>query len=327
MICRNLNYISSPYDKRDYKAVSENIASLPLVVDLIQYCSPVKDQGSEGSCTAFSTIAALEFIGKKNNIDLSLSEQFTYYATRVNIANGPPIQDSGAYIRDAVKSTVHYGTCLETIWPYSNLFNIAPSTNAYAEALKHTSIIYSSVVDNNIISIKSMLSSGIPIIIGFSCYSNIFTDNVTSSGIIPLSNNNVVGGHAVLLIGYNESTKLFKFKNSWGTSWGENGYGYLSYDYFSKNISEAWCISTETDNNVLISIGITITDPSIKQNLLNNQIISILNDIITNISIASDKSKMSSYFTKLQEQNQENRKLSNLISNINMSFDMMEIIN
>lgn len=323
MTSRNLNYIKSPKDTRDHLlkfSSTAPTASLPPSVDLSQHCTPVKDQGQEGSCTAFSSLAAMEYIGKKfnNGLDANFSEKFTYYVTRVDIARGRASQDSGAYVRDAIKSTVSYGTCLENTWPYSNSLSTRPSSKAYTEAKKYESVSYTSIrPSTNINLVKTTLSQGIPVVIGFTCYSNIFDDSVEVSGIIPLPNNNIIGGHAVLVVGYDDATNLFKFKNSWGTSWGVNGYGYLPYQYYNTgDISELWCVLTQTDNNKLIGSGISV----VNKTLTNTQIAEVLNNVAANISVVSDKTKYISFFNTLLAQYPNNPKISILITNLRNSF-------
>jgi len=223
-------------------------------VDLSQFCSSIRDQGVEGSCTAFATIACMEFIEKKFNKNnyIDLSESFTYYVTRANIMKESPITDSGAYISDVIESLVQYGTCRLSTCPYVDNPLLEPPPNAYSEAKAYHVVQYANII--SIEAMKAVLDSGYAIIGGFVCYSNMYK---AAKGVIPLPNNNVIGGHAVLFVGYDDSTQLFKFKNSWGTFWGDNGYGYLPYNYFhSGDITELWVIFTEDINN--IHTGITV---------------------------------------------------------------------
>jgi C1A family cysteine protease len=325
MMSRTLNYIKSPKDTRDYALKFSGINSSlpPSSIDLSEYCTSVKDQGQEGSCTAFSTIAAMEFLEKKFNSNpmSNFSEQFTYYVTRVDIARGPPSQDSGAYVRDSIKSTISYGTCFENTWPYSNPLNRKPSTQAYLEAKKYGTISYTTIQANNLNLLKTTLSQGIPVVIGFICYSNIFDSGVSTTGIIPLQNDNIIGGHAVLLVGYNDTTGQFKFKNSWGTSWGDNGYGYLPYEYYTEgDIPELWCILTKADNTKLIGVGVSVNN----QTLLNTQLTSVLNDVVNNMNTARNKTSYISYFNGLLSQYPtSNTKVRNFINSLRNSFQVV----
>ena len=317
---RVLNYRPSPVDTRDHTfKLIKNTVALPSSIDLTSNCTTVKDQGSIGSCTAFATVAAMEYLEKKfnSNPNSNYSEMFTYYATRVNVEGWPASQDTGAYIRSAVKSTVTYGTCLETVWPYSNPFYRQPPTSVYNEAKKYKSISYVSTSPTNLSAIKTMLSVEVPVIIGFTCYSNLFDDSVSETGIILPSNGQIIGGHAVLAVGYDDATGYIKFKNSWGTNWAIGGYGFMPYDYFTANVSEAWSILTENNNGRLIATNnVTITNNA----LLNPQITAVLNDVVSNIDTAMNKSRYVSYFTSLAAQYPNNTKIINLINNLRNSF-------
>lgn len=94
---------------------------------------------------------------------------------------------------------------------------------------------------------------------GFTVYSSI--NNVGSDGVVPMPGGTVVGGHAVLLTGYDDSRQLFKFKNSWGSSWGNRGYGYLPYRYYlTGQMRDNWSIYLE-ENTDLKKIGLDVSGP------------------------------------------------------------------
>jgi C1A family cysteine protease len=220
-----LNLLKAPNNIKDYMVMSidNKLTKYASIVDLSSDCSPIKDQGYIGSCTSFATLAMMEYIQKKNKMNLSiLSERFTYYVTRVNIMNSDT-SDSGAFIVDTVKSVVRYGSCLNKTFPNNGDYTISPPANAYTEASKYEAITYArfddfTTVDKNklettINTLKINLDAGFPIIGGIICYSNIVN---SKNGIIPLPNKEIVGGHAILIVGYNDNTKMFKFKNSWG---------------------------------------------------------------------------------------------------------------
>jgi len=296
LIKRKLNFKPSPKDPRDF-TLRLKTGTFPNIIDLSGKCTSVKDQGSVGSCTAHASVAMYEYIYRNSTsekIDDIFSEKFTYYTTRVDIEKGLASEDSGAYVRDALKSLVKYGTCKETSFPYLRVgekdsdFAEVPSPSVYQEALRYQGLTYVNVPDGTTLSerqkaistIKGILSGGNTLICGFICYDNLYDGK---NGVIPLptQKNSVIGGHSVCLVGYNDQTQMFKFKNSWGPSWGDKGYGYISYQYLlSGNLSDVWSlISVENDNN-----SITIMKPSIRKQViiktLKNGLISIANDQI-----------------------------------------------
>jgi C1A family cysteine protease len=236
-------------DFRDWKYSKHHLLTaepLPLSIDLRMQMPPVVDQGQAGSCTANALSGALGFLESQAlqnkisspeefnpNTFIPFSRMFIYYNER--LIEGDPNQDNGAQIRDGIKTLVQYGGCDEAIWPYelNNLF-AKPSDPCYAEALQHKISAYYSL-DNDLYQLKHALTSGYPIVFGFTVYSSFESPEVASTGIMsmPQPTEDVEGGHAVLMVGYNDQDQHFIVRNSWGTSWGQQGYFLMPYQYVS----------------------------------------------------------------------------------------------
>lgn len=297
----NLKLYPSPPDPRDHIIKATKPLQTKGLVDLSSYCTSIKDQGMLGSCTAFASVSAVEYLHKRYGgikTDDIFSERFTYYATRVNVLNWAP-EDSGAYVRDAVKSLVKFGTCLEKTFAYNSDCKTPPSQSAYSEALKYQAISYARFEDGKspaerstlINSLKVNLDAGLPIIAGFVCYSNIWN---AAQGVIPKSNGQIIGGHAILIVGYDDSKQLFKFKNSWGESWGDRGYGYLPYEYyFQGDMFDLWSIH-KSELEDIKSVGLEVNDPQIKKNAGKEDVTAVLGEILERLdSILDRKQSMS----------------------------------
>ena len=324
---KTLNFVKAPNNPKDYKIIIEKVTTI-TAVDLSNNCSPIKNQGSIGACTSFATVANMEYIEKKSNIRLDiLSEKFTYYVTRVNILN-QDTSDSGAFITDTIKAVVKYGACLNKTFPYDNDFTKRPPQKAYDEATKYQAITYAKFDDAYTIDvsrlsttlnmIKTNLAAGFPIICGFVCYSNIF---IAKNGVIPAQNGEIIGGHAILLVGYDDNKKLFKFKNSWGTSWGDKGYGYISYDYYLKgDMFDLWSIYTQTAN--LQTIGINIINPTINKQIILNEMNDILQSMSDNIKTFNmSKSKSDNYFKFQLNKYKNDSKMVGLITILQQQYN------
>jgi hypothetical protein len=301
----SLKLYPSPEDSRDHVVKATAPLKVAGFVDLSADNTSVKDQGILGSCTAFASVAAMEFLHKKfggSKVNDLFSERFTYYATRVNVMGWAP-SDSGAYVRDAVKSLVKYGTCLEKTCAYNNDCTTAPSPQAYAEALQYQALSYARFDEGTNINnrqqligaIKANFDAGLPIVCGITCYSNIWS---AVKGVIPKGNGQVIGGHAILLVGYDDSKQLFKFKNSWGSKWGDNGYGYLPYEYYLKgDMFDLWTIY-KSELQDIKSVGLDIVKPSVK-NPDKDAVIAALNSVISKVDDVLDKKKSIAVMTDL----------------------------
>lgn len=230
-------------DKRDipYSTLMK-VMELPASVNLTSNCPPMYDQGQLGSCTANAIAGALEFDQKIAKF--SPSRLFIYYNERS--IEGTVNSDSGAQIRDGVKSVSSQGACKEDECPYviAN-FATKPTPQCYADALTFTATSYYSI-DQDIAQFKNCLAEGFPFVFGFTVYDSFESDSVRQSGVLDLPDpsEHALGGHAVLAVGYDDASQRLTVRNSWGTSWGQKGYFTMPYAYIADpNLaSDFWTI-------------------------------------------------------------------------------------
>jgi C1A family cysteine protease len=209
-------------------------APLPPLTDLRGGCPPVYDQGDLGSCTANAIAGAFEFeLLRSKMLDIMPSRLFIYYNERV--IEGDTQQDNGAQIRDGMKSIATQGVCGELDWPYDiTKFAWTPTIQCYQFALLNKSIQYLSLSqDAN--DLKRCLSEGFPFVFGFTVYESFESHLVAQCGFLPMpsTNEQVIGGHAVICVGYDDSKQAFLVRNSWGSGWGLGGYFWMPYDYMT----------------------------------------------------------------------------------------------
>jgi C1A family cysteine protease len=237
-------------DQRDhlYAAPLAMLTNLPTTVDLRSKCPPIYDQGQLGSCTANAIAAAFEFDEMKEQLTPTTmpSRLFIYYNERA--MEGTVNSDAGARIRDGIKSVAKQGSCPEELWPYDiSQFAHVPSPACYQAALHHKAVSYQSIVPT-LNQLKARLASGYPFVFGFTVYESFESQAVASSGQVPMPapNEQVVGGHAVVAVGYDDSTRQFLVRNSWGVGWGMQGYCSMPYEYLTTaNLaSDFWAIQT-----------------------------------------------------------------------------------
>jgi len=203
------------------------LTPLPSTVDLRPKMPPVYDQGSIGSCTANVFVAAFQYLDPT----FYGSRLFLYYNERV--IQGNVNVDTGATLDDGIVTLTKEGVCSETIWPYIvKKFTTQPAKTSYINALKHKIIKYE-YVQNTLFSIKQTLVSGVPILCGIAVYNSFEANIVTRTGVVPMPKlkDKLLGGHAVMIVGYNDSKQWWIMRNCWGPKWGDKGYFYLPYAY------------------------------------------------------------------------------------------------
>ena len=253
-----------PPDPRDYN--ERNVVDHPTLMNIREadelphdyfideYCSPVEDQKNLGSCTAFAREAVKEAC---ENIAFGActkgSKRFAYKTTRqcLNLQG-----DVGAYNRGAMGALVSIGSCPHKFWRYNvDNFDKTPGGFQYSLAKNYVCTQYFRHDTTDmpqecvITSIKKYLYGKIPSVLGFYVYESF--DDGSSVGHVPFPdpNEQLLGGHAVMICGYSDSVVIknnrngkqtvgaLMFKNSWGKEWGIKGYGWLPYEYVNKRLS------------------------------------------------------------------------------------------
>jgi hypothetical protein len=165
---------------------------------------------------------------------LAISRLYHYYCGRA-IGGDSSMDDNGLDIRQAANIITKFGGAKESTWPYvvSN-FSQLPPLKVFQGSKLFQKYVYT-FVNQNLTSLKScLLQNNTPIVFGIMVYSSFTTTAVTNTGTVPLPNTKtetLLGGHCVIMIGYNDSTKTFMCLNSWGTAWGAKGFFTLPYDY------------------------------------------------------------------------------------------------
>ena len=242
----NLSLEKSPLDERDdwYATVVSTIQK-PQFYTIAQFCPPVKQQGTIGSCGSHAFCTAMEILQKKTEprAQVPLSELFHYYRVRCSDYMNTLPDDSGQYLRDGAKVCAKEGVSPEKLCPYKSiLFNKKPTLFAYSFAKFFRISKYSRCY--SIDAIKQGLSENNPVVFAIKIQDDIFLTNTTGN---VAGKGKLIGAHAVCAVGYDDthsnpdgSKGAVNFVNSWGTGWGNKGYGWIGYNVFKINFIEAW---------------------------------------------------------------------------------------
>lgn len=236
-------------DQRDFRyAPPPALArALPAKVDLRDGFPACYNQGELGSCTANALAGALQFLEIKEGASAPVmpSRLFVYYNERA--LEGTVGSDSGAQIRDGIKSVAKRGFCSEELWPYDiRKFTQKPPDRCYRAALKDRVSQYLRLDHTVLVQLLSCLASGFPFVFGFSVYESFESPRVAATGTVqmPRMGERVLGGHAVVACGYDMKVSRFTVRNSWGGRWGMNGYFTMPFDYLTDSFLSAdfWTI-------------------------------------------------------------------------------------
>jgi len=239
-------------DHRDlYYAAPPSPRPPPVRVDLRRGMPPVYDQGELGSCTGNAVAAAVAFARKKEKRPaITPSRLFIYYNERV--IEGTVDQDSGAQIRDGMKAVAKLGVTSESDpgkpydWPYDVArFTVRPTPPCYAFAAKNQVIGYRRLTQT-LSQLRGCLASGFPFVFGFTVYEGFESAEVARTGVanLPAPGEKVVGGHAVVGVGYDDAAQRFTVRNSWGRRWGMKGYFTMPYAYLTDGdlAADVWTV-------------------------------------------------------------------------------------
>lgn len=242
-------WIPQPDDKRDlpFKASFTTGSVAPFRLSLREHTPRVRDQGQQGACTGFAIANAVTtLVRATSDWDTIYSPQFVYNNARYLIDQLD--YDGGAYLRDAVKSVNKYGIARESDFMYYDIENIQydlPPASAYESARSWRLGEYRAV--QTLLELKQSIIMKQPVVGGFVCYENLNSWATWDTGIIDEPAGDITGGHAVCFIGFDDSTQRVEFINSWGSYWGDNGYGYLPYSYFTAGkVMDMWAITKES---------------------------------------------------------------------------------
>jgi C1A family cysteine protease len=232
-----------PRDSRD-KLYDRVVATkqIPQDVDLREFCSPIENQKTLGSCTAQATVAALEFLLlKENKPYIDLSRLFTYYETRVRIDTVN--EDSGGFLRDAIKVVNKIGVCKEELWPYQIMrFTEKPTEDCYKDAQERKIVTYQRLT--SIDEMHDCLQQGYPFVFGFTVFSGFESNVMVRTGELhmPKPCAKQIGGHAVLCVGFDTKSNRFLIRNSYGQEWGKSGYFTMPEEYIKKHARDFWVV-------------------------------------------------------------------------------------
>ena len=172
--------------------------------------------------------------------------------------------DTGAYLRSTMGALVLCGVPPEEQWPYTDSaweFDEEPTPFVYAIADNFEAINYfrhdpvNTSGPETLVSVKKWLVTGIPAMFGFYVFDS-FQDCNTPGGIpFPGPDDKTQGGHAIVAVGYDDDKMIMNNKtgeategallirNSWGTEWGDAGYGWLPYKYVESGLaSDFWSL-------------------------------------------------------------------------------------
>jgi C1A family cysteine protease len=203
---------------------------LPDVIDLRNKMPAVFDQSTLGSCTANALAGGMEYLQNDNIVP---SRLFLYYNERE--IDGTVNEDSGSTITTGIHSLNTQGICPENEWEYNvGDFKIKPPVKCYTDAKKELLTGFTQL--SNVLDIHKSLAAGFPVAFGIQLFSYMESENMAKTGILhmpDLYRETYLGGHALLIVGINTVKDIAIIRNSWGQSWGQDGYFTAPLEYIA----------------------------------------------------------------------------------------------
>jgi C1A family cysteine protease len=244
-------------DARDFPYKVKAPQPISTTNNRTTYVMPARfDQQQYGSCTANAWSGVGGYCVLNGHIQNKVSvsplpfSRFFIYANE-RIEEGTPLsQDSGAQIRDGIKSIANQGVCPESQWAYTAAnFSKKPTPACYKSALQFKGLVYQRLDNTNLTQLVNCLQTGMPFVFGFSVYSSFESATVAKTGIVPMPNikkEQLLGGHAVWAIDYDMTKKGFWCVNSWGNGWGKDGLFFMPQAYLTNpNLADDfWTLTT-----------------------------------------------------------------------------------
>jgi C1A family cysteine protease len=228
-----------PYDPRDLIFVAPP-RILPVKIDNREESTAVRDQGREGSCTGHALVAAAELLyWRKLGRPPDFSERWAYEKAREN-DEWPGTDYEGSSLRGAIKGWEKEGLCEENFWPYVSKRPGKPDPAASENALSHPLLKYERCL--GLENMKHAVHHRGLIIVGASIHRGWF--QARGEEEIPFTSElEMVGGHAFVILGYDDTRSIFWVKNSWGEDWGKGGFAGFGYQDALVNVQDAWSVA------------------------------------------------------------------------------------
>jgi len=205
---------------------------LPAQIDIGSSVLIPRSQGSLGSCASWATAAEQTRVERLRN-NWPVGRNISYFSPLYfyNQVNGG--FDNGSSIYSNLNILVNRGSALLVTFPYTNDYRIQPSVSAHREAARYK-ISEFKTIPVDVDAIRVALVQGFGVIVSFHVYDNF--DSYSGGIYRPRGASGVARGdqrfsyHAMLIIGYDNTNSSFKLLNSWGPSWGDNGFLHISYN-------------------------------------------------------------------------------------------------
>lgn len=220
------------------------------------------EQGNMDSCvpTCLSTIFYYNSFKQGNYLNFRISRLFLYYNARELYQEIS--DDNGARIIDCIKILKKIGSPPEMAHPYNEKFIYKKPNNLSFKLAKYCKLLGFKELQRN--EIKKNLLLNYPVICGIKVYDNFNNEKTIKTGkvLLPENNDEIIGGHSIIIVGYDDNKQKYTFINSWGKSWGNDGFGYIPYDYINNvDLADEFFILTQ------------ITNPFIDFMYINNELL------------------------------------------------------
>ena len=218
--------------------------SLPSSVDISVDLPPPGDQKQQPSCVGWAVAYALKSFQERTERGWPLTNN-RHIMSPAYVYNQVKLPGGGAFFVDAFSLVLNEGVSSWATMPYNPRDDrTQPSAAARSEAANYKIADWGSVLRTThaqfVREVKRHLVAQQPVVIGIPVKPDFYSLGENGNDIYDDTSGQTFGGHAIVIVGYDDARSAFKIINSWGTGWGFGGYGWIDYDASDELIWEAY---------------------------------------------------------------------------------------
>lgn len=235
---RGLDPIDPAVYLKVVEAFAPSMGNLPSSSDMGSSFPPVSSQGAQGSCVAWAVAYGLKSFQEREERGWAYTPDHLFSPASIFNKYKKGKCNGGWYVKDALEMVEADGVAPMSAMPYSASDCSALPDEATKTLSKNYRIHSIRRVPNDAIEIKGHIATRMPVVIGMRVDPSF--DYLKGQQVYPGATGSYDGGHAMVIVGYDDTKQAFRLFNSWGKGWGDGGFGWVSYTALVKQATELY---------------------------------------------------------------------------------------